>query len=86
MLQVSPIGFIPKDGALNLQGLKKDVDMHELFDLPSDFWLNECEQVGKFFDEQVGDDLPAAVGNELHQLKDRIFKMQSQIRMKQSAV
>lgn len=84
--QVSPIGFIPKEGALNLQGLKSAVNMNELFDLPRDFWLNECEEIERYFDEQVGADLPSEVGKQLYELKDRFLKMRGEMRMKQSAV
>lgn len=39
--QDSPIGLIPKENALNLEGLKQEVDMQQLFDLPKDFWMQE---------------------------------------------
>lgn len=39
--QSTPIGYIPKPGALNLTGLKDNVDMNELFSIPKDFWLQE---------------------------------------------
>lgn len=39
--QESPIGLIPKENALNLEGLKETVDMRQLFDLPKDFWMQE---------------------------------------------
>lgn len=40
-VQECPIGLIPKENALNLDGLKQEVDMRELFDLPKDFWMQE---------------------------------------------
>ena len=69
--QVTPIGFVPKEGSLNLTGLNKAVDMHELFHLPQEFWLQECEEIAKYFDDQVGDDLPEEVAKQLFELKDR---------------
>lgn len=35
------IGYIPSEGALNLEGLKESVDTKQLFSLPKDFWLSE---------------------------------------------
>jgi phosphoenolpyruvate carboxykinase (GTP) len=35
------IGYIPSEGALNLEGLKEPVDTKQLFSLPKDFWLSE---------------------------------------------
>lgn len=37
----SPIGLIPKENALNLDGLREAVDTRQLFDLPKDFWMQE---------------------------------------------
>jgi len=65
------IGYIPKEGALNLEGLDKPIDLHELFHLPTDFWLHECEEIAKYFDGQVGDDLPEEVAKQLLDLKAR---------------
>lgn len=69
-----------------MHGLDHAVDMDELFHLPRDFWLNECEQIERYFDEQVGEDLPAEVGKQLQEMKDRFLKTGSKIRMQQSAV
>ena len=35
------IGFVPKQGQINLQGLKEPVDMKELFSIPKKFWSDE---------------------------------------------
>lgn len=43
--QESPIGFIPKYDALNLNGLKEPVDIRKLFELPKDFWMQEVSFV-----------------------------------------
>lgn len=70
----TPIGYIPKPDALQLEGLK-NINMKELFDVPKDFWLEECTELEKYFNDQVGDDMPAAVLEELKQLKERLNKM-----------
>uniref|UniRef100_T1J481 Phosphoenolpyruvate carboxykinase [GTP] n=1 Tax=Strigamia maritima TaxID=126957 RepID=T1J481_STRMM len=72
--QESPIGFIPKPNTINLDGLQK-VNMDELFRIPKDFWLNEANDIEKYFDEQVNADLPAPVAQQLASLKQRIEKM-----------
>lgn len=37
----SPIGLLPKEDSLNLEGLEEDIDISQLFDIPKDFWLKE---------------------------------------------
>lgn len=70
--QKTPIGFIPKPGSLNLDGLTEKINMDELFSLPKDFWLNECDEVQNYFEQQVGSDLPKKVMNELDSLRSRL--------------
>ena len=73
--QTSAIGKIPKPGSLNLDGLQENVDMDELFRLPKDFWQTEVQEIQKYFDEQVNDDLPSEVADELKKLEDRVKQM-----------
>ena len=37
----TPIGYVPTSGSLRLDGLKEEVDIKALFDLPKDFWVKE---------------------------------------------
>ena len=67
----SPIGFIPKNGTINVQGLK-ELDMEKLFSIPKDYWMEECQSLRKYYDEQLGEDLPQAVRDELHALEGRL--------------
>ncbi|CAB3364541.1 Hypothetical predicted protein [Cloeon dipterum] len=69
------IGYIPSEGALNLEGLSEPVDTKELFSVPKEFWLSEVEQIKKYFDEQVGSDLPNTIAEQLHQLRNRVDSM-----------
>lgn len=46
--------------------------MDELFSLPKDFWLNECDEVQNYFEQQVGSDLPKKVMKELDSLRSRL--------------
>ncbi len=72
--QMSPIGYLPKDDAINTEGLGK-VNMKALNHLPKDFWVRECGEIKKYFDEQVGADLPEAVSQELASLEKRVKEM-----------
>ena len=73
--QMSPIGLIPKEGSLKLDGLEKPVDTKALFEIPKDFWLEEVEDIRKYFDDQINDDLPPDVASELDRLEERIRAM-----------
>lgn len=69
----SPVGRIPAGvGALRLDGLREQVDGEELFSVPRDFWLRECDEIERYFAEQVGADLPAQIGEELSALRERL--------------
>lgn len=68
---VSPIGYIPKPDAINIEGLG-DIPMKKLFDIPKDYWLEECERLRTYYDEQLGEDLPSAVLDELNALEERL--------------
>ena len=69
----SAVGYVPRSGSLDLSGLKdEDVDMNGLFDLPKDFWKMEVKELGNYFDEQLGEDCPAKIRQELKKLEQRI--------------
>lgn len=70
--QESPIGYIPDKDSLNLQGLKEDINMQELFDIPKEFWMEEVYAIEKYFKEQVGADLPLKVEEQLAVLRNNI--------------
>lgn len=68
------IGYVPKAGALNTDGLG-DVDMKELFEISPDFLKQECDEVEKYFKEQVNKDLPEEMWVELNNLRQRANNM-----------
>uniref|UniRef100_A0A8C8CII5 phosphoenolpyruvate carboxykinase (GTP) n=1 Tax=Oncorhynchus tshawytscha TaxID=74940 RepID=A0A8C8CII5_ONCTS len=68
----SMVGWVPLEGAINLQGLGSEVDMGALFDLPKAFWEKETQELKAYFTQQVGADLPQQVEGELKALEDRI--------------
>ncbi|PFX19618.1 phosphoenolpyruvate carboxykinase, cytosolic [GTP]-like [Stylophora pistillata] len=67
----SPIGFIPKNDSINAEGLG-ELNMKELFSIPKDYWLEECRSLRQYYEEQLGDDLPNAVRDELNALEERL--------------
>ncbi|XP_069740962.1 phosphoenolpyruvate carboxykinase, cytosolic [GTP] isoform X2 [Narcine bancroftii] len=69
--KLSPLGLIPADGALNLQGLS-NMDTDQLFSIERQFWEAEINEIRKYFEEQVSNDLPSDVANQLLQLEQRI--------------
>lgn len=71
----SPIGFLPKPGSLNLDGLKAEVNLDELFSLPAEFWKKEAHELRDYLDAQVGKDLPKEIVNQLDTLESNIAKM-----------
>lgn len=75
LAQTSPIGILPSPDGINLSGLEENVDMKGLFQLPKDFWLDEIEAIRKYFDEQVNEDLPQEVAQELDSLSSRVQEM-----------
>jgi len=67
----SPIGLLPKAGSINTSGLG-EVDMKELFSIPKDYWMEDIRETRRFFEEQVGEDLPPQIHSELAKQQQRI--------------
>ncbi|XP_037358999.1 phosphoenolpyruvate carboxykinase [GTP], mitochondrial isoform X1 [Talpa occidentalis] len=72
--QETPIGLVPKEGALNLTGLGA-IDTTQLFSLPKDFWEQEVHDIRSYLTEQVNHDLPKEVLAELEALEGRVRRM-----------
>jgi len=71
----TPIGMIPSKDAIRLDNMNEAIDMKELFSIPKDFWLKECEDLQTYFSNQVGDDLPQQIQTELNELKKRVQQL-----------
>jgi len=67
----SPIGYLPKKESFNLNGLP-EINWDELFSTPKDFWEKEAVAVRKYFDDNVGSDLPPQISNEVTKLEQRL--------------
>lgn len=68
----TPIGKVPKPGAINMDGLKESIDTDLLMSVPKDFWLEEVKQLETYFNEQLYKDLPTAISQELKELGERV--------------
>lgn len=68
----TPIGIVPADGQLNLDGIEEVAnDLDEIFDIDPKSWLAEADLTEEFF-AQFGDRLPAALNAELEGLRNRL--------------
>ncbi|XP_065569320.1 phosphoenolpyruvate carboxykinase [GTP]-like [Artemia franciscana] len=68
----SPIGLLPKEGSINLEGLPDPINWEELFELPEDFWRREMNDIETYFNQQIGEDLPPAIREEIENQKKRL--------------
>jgi len=68
----TPIGYLPVDGDLNLDGL--DIapnDLAELFSIDKASWITECDLTDEYF-VQFGERVPVEICQELAGLKSRL--------------
>ncbi|XP_004468084.1 phosphoenolpyruvate carboxykinase, cytosolic [GTP] [Dasypus novemcinctus] len=72
--RLTPIGYVPAEGALNLEGLGS-VDAKELFSISKEFWEEEVEEIQRYLEEQVNADLPYEIEREVLALKQRLSQM-----------
>ncbi|XP_054043803.1 LOW QUALITY PROTEIN: phosphoenolpyruvate carboxykinase [GTP], mitochondrial-like [Rissa tridactyla] len=70
----TPVGLVPKEGALDLGGLP-GVSYGNLFAVGRPFWEREARELRGYFQEHFGEDLPREVMGELEALEQRLRKM-----------
>jgi len=69
----TPIGLVPKEDHLNLEGLDlTDDQLQEMLSVDSGSWQREAAEIGEFF-ETFGDRLPAELTAELENLNSRLL-------------
>lgn len=68
----SPIGWLPKKGTINLDGLPDEFKWDEQFSLPKHYWEDDCAESKRFFQLQVGEDLPKAIQDQMDALQKRV--------------
>lgn len=54
-----------------MDGLETAVDWNGLFDLPKDFWNAEMDNVEKYLTDQINEDLPQEMLDEIQALRQR---------------
>ncbi len=68
----TPIGYMPKDDALDLTGLAIDkATMDKLYAINNDEWKAECDGVEEYF-KSLGDRMPKEMFDELAALRKRL--------------
>jgi phosphoenolpyruvate carboxykinase (GTP) len=67
----SPIGYLPSNDSLNLEGLGK-IEMNELMSVPKEYWLEEVQAIRKYFSDQLSSDIPSEITQELNELERRV--------------
>ncbi|HEV2102706.1 MAG TPA: phosphoenolpyruvate carboxykinase domain-containing protein, partial [Candidatus Acidoferrum sp.] len=68
----TPIGFVPAQDSLTLDGLQISPDtMRQLLNVDSQAWVEEQEGIGKFFDK-FGKRLPEELAKEFDKLGQRL--------------
>jgi phosphoenolpyruvate carboxykinase (GTP) len=58
--------------------LTEKINFEELFSVPKEFWLEECDIIRHYFTEQVGSDMPDEIWNQLEQEFKRLNGVSSQ--------
>jgi len=57
--------------------LKEKINFEELFSVPKDFWLEECDEIKTYFTEQVPNDLPDEIWDQLKLMQQRLSGVSS---------
>lgn len=55
--------------------MKEEIDQEKLFSISKDFWQNEVISIAKYFEEQVGCDLPNEIADQVNRLSQRVASM-----------
>ncbi|XP_051986649.1 phosphoenolpyruvate carboxykinase, cytosolic [GTP] [Xyrauchen texanus] len=72
----SAVGYVPANGALNVSGLRETVDLHELFNISTEFWTQEVEDIRAYFNREINDDLPIEMERQLELLEQRVRQLE----------
>jgi phosphoenolpyruvate carboxykinase (GTP) len=73
--EMSPLGFVPKKGSINCDGL--NLNWEKLFELPRAYLLEDVEETTKFLKAETGTDLPPVIEEELNKQKERIAALKA---------
>ncbi|XP_035169708.1 phosphoenolpyruvate carboxykinase [GTP], mitochondrial-like, partial [Oxyura jamaicensis] len=72
--RATPVGWVPREGALDLRGLP-GVAHGDLFEVRKDFWEREAGQLRAYYQENLAEDLPPPLMAELEALEERLREM-----------
>ena len=53
--------------------------MQALLCVPKEFWENEVEALHRYFDEQVNEDLPPVIMQQLKDLENRVIDLRNSV-------
>jgi len=67
----SPIGYLPSQSHFNTAGIP-NLNWNELFDIPKDFWVKEAAEIKKYFNDNIGTDLPKEIKQQVEKLEQRL--------------
>ncbi|XP_012562572.1 phosphoenolpyruvate carboxykinase [GTP], mitochondrial [Hydra vulgaris] len=70
----SPVGLIPKEGSIDISGLG-DIDMAELMSTPKAYWLEQLNDLQKYYEDEFLNDLPTELWDEFKSFKQRIEQL-----------
>ena len=74
------IGYLPKKGDINLEGIEDEVTpeiMDKLLDVDTDLWKKEIAEMRRYYDEDIaakGGRVPQALRNVLDKIEARLNK------------
>ncbi|VEL22074.1 unnamed protein product [Protopolystoma xenopodis] len=69
------IGLLPHLNDINLSGLSQRPDMEQLFQLSSEFLHREIADIRRYFEDQLSQDLPTPIAQELEEFEKRVNTM-----------
>lgn len=67
--RLTPIGLVPDQS--HGDGIRGGEVNPKLFEISREFWLDECRAIRRYFDENVNENLPKEISDELNALEQR---------------
>lgn len=67
-------GRLPREEDINIQGLNPKPDIKGLLETSAEFWKQEVGELKAYFGEQLPEDMPSQMADELKQLEARANK------------
>ncbi|HAS78570.1 MAG TPA: phosphoenolpyruvate carboxykinase, partial [Ruminococcus sp.] len=76
----TPIGFVPKKGDINVEGIEDEVTpeiMDKLLDVDKDLWVKEIAEMRRYYKEDIADKggkIPTALYEQLDKIEANLNK------------